>query len=455
MDKRAEILIRVVPVALAGGGPVLQTIQIDEWADALSKKHGIPVRRIGVAGQLSNFVDEQITGTAFPLDRTIEAATTVSSIYHNASSVLRQEMQYLYSIGIRHFAGVCCGYTSYGPLGLKRALAEINQANPDDPMTGNVIVQDSSFPDTDMLSAELDVSGYPTTRFHGPSYESTAHLKIIFTLNASVPFEIALSRRIPGGCAPVLSTVPLTRRYIEKWQEIGKTPRAHVRRRLDGKIGQWERVKADDWVVPLLASDIWDPDSIGKWMTREQYDTVEEGTLGLVRGLCQVAEKTSKPVFLPLVRSGADFILSQNLSNVHSMGSGASGVKPGVVLLPYEVLVQSSFVDLIVGADLIINRAVQSNSFSETILAGKPQLVITMPAAGYMEAELMAQGMKQGLLHYNDPPEEIGAEIFRVLTAPEYRQSMVSYQQTMLLSMFLDPEINFGHIMAEVAGLSL
>jgi hypothetical protein len=55
--KKSEALLRVVPVALAGGGPVTQTIQIDEWFNILNKKYTIPVRRLGVKSPRSEFVN--------------------------------------------------------------------------------------------------------------------------------------------------------------------------------------------------------------------------------------------------------------------------------------------------------------------------------------------------------------------------------------------------------------
>src|SRR5579859_6585277 len=164
--KRANVLLRIVPVALAGGGSVTQTTQIDEWLNILSKQHNVPVRRIRVAGHYASFVDEQITGTIYPLDRSIEQAVSVSGIYHNVTKAITDEVHYLYSMGVRNLAGVCCGYTSYGLFALKHALEEINTAHLNDRMTGKIIIQDSSFPDIDALSTELDDKGYPVTRFH-------------------------------------------------------------------------------------------------------------------------------------------------------------------------------------------------------------------------------------------------------------------------------------------------
>ena len=453
LDKQAEIILRIVPVALAGGGPVTQTTQIDEWLNLLNERYDVPVRRLGVAGHKAEFVDEQITGTIYPLDRLIQPATSISDIYHSVSIAVAEEIHYLYARGIRHFASVCCGYTSYGLFALQQVVGKLNKANPDDPITGNIIIQDSSFPDTDNLSTKLDSRSYPTTRFYGSSYQSTSHLRIIFTLNGAIPFDVALSNRVPDGCIPIMTSLPYTPRYIEKWQEIGEASKVEARRRLLNILPGWNKIKSTDWVVPFLASDIWDADSVGKWLTLEQYNTVVEGTLAIVNALCLLSEKTDRPIFLPLIRQGADWILSQNIVNVFSVDHQNSNSSSGVVVVPYDTLVQSSFIDLIGSANLVINRSVQSNAFVETIFAGTPQLVITIPAAGYMENELMAQGMKEGLLKYNHEDTDLSTKMYDVLTKPDYQTELVNSLQVTFDDLYSNSATNFGSILIKAAGL--
>ena len=142
LEKRSETLLRIVPVALAGGGSVTQTTQIDEWLDMLGKQHKIPVRRIGVAGPRPDFVDEQVTGVVYPLDRAIQPGSSVSDIYHHVSIAVTDELSYLYSIGIRHFTAVCCGYTSYGLFALHHAIETLNASHLHDSITDNVIIQE-------------------------------------------------------------------------------------------------------------------------------------------------------------------------------------------------------------------------------------------------------------------------------------------------------------------------
>jgi hypothetical protein len=456
LDKRAEVFLRVVPVALAGGGSVTQSIQIDEWLGILSEEYAVPVRRIGVAGLDASFVAEHITGAIHPLDRPIQPATTIGNIYHNASIAITEEMRYLYASGIRHFAGVCCGYTSYGLFALQQAMAALNTAHPDDPITANVIIQDSSFPDTDALSTEVDARGYPITRFYGPAYQSTPYLRVIFTLNGAVPFDIALSERVPPGCTPIMATYPFTPRYLAYWQEAGKMPKAQAREPLAGVLPGWAKIKPTDWVIPLVASGgCWDSSSVGKWMTAEQFTTVVEGTLTIVNALRAVAQQTDRPIFMPLIRKGAELVLAQNLADVSAITQWNADGPAGVVMLLYDTLPQSWFVNFVVGADLIINRAVQANSFVETILAQTPQLVMTIPAAGYMEAELMAEGMPHSLIRYNQDPRAISAEIYQLLTDPKYRDRQSSDLQAMFASMYANPAVNFGNVLARVACLSV
>jgi hypothetical protein len=450
IDKPAEVLLRIVPVALAGGGSVTQSIQIDEWLAMLSERHDLPVRRIGVAGYGGGFVDERITGRVYPLDRAITPGSTVAEIYRNVTSTIVQEVWNLYNQKVRHFLAVCCGYTSYGAFALKRAVEEVANTYPDDPISGNVIVQDSSFPDTDALSTELDADGYPVTRFHGPAYQSTPHLHVTFTLNGAVPFDVRLSRRCPPGCTALMTTFPYTPRYLASWQKNTRRKKAGARARLAALLPGWDTIGATDWIVPLIASGgCWDLTSVGKWMTCEQYDTVVQGTLALVQALQRVAKHTSKRVVLPIPRPGA--VLAQASLSVKSIEHADQADPPGVVLAPHDVLPQAAFMDLILGADLVVNRAVQANSYVETVLVHKPQLVMTIPAAGYMDAEAMAQALRRGVIQCNQGPEELADEIVRVLEVPGYRRALVRSMADTFTQMYVDPHTNFGDVLTELA----
>src|SRR5437660_1069697 len=141
-----------------------------------------------------------------------------------------------------------------------------------------------------------------------------------------------------------------------------------------------------DWVIPLVASGgCWEESNVGKWMTREQYETVEQGTLTLINAVRQVSERSGKRIFMPLIREGANFVLSKRMPGVYSIEQEPLDSRTGVVILPYDTLPQPSFIDLISGSDLVVHRTVQTNSFAETIFAQRPQVIMTIPAAGYMD----------------------------------------------------------------------
>ncbi len=456
LEKRAEALLRIVPVALAGGGSVTQATQIDEWLTMLGEQNDVPVRRIGVVSPRAGFVDEQVTGVIYPLDRAIEPASSVSEIYHNVCIAIAHELDYLYARGIRHFAAVCCGYTSYGLFALKKAMGKLNASHTNDPITANVIIQDSSFPDVDVLSTQLDSDGYPLTRFYGPAYRLTQYLRVVFTLNGAVPFDVTLSKRCPAGCVPVMTALPYTPRYIASWQSRAKISKSEARERLEQALPELARVTPADWLIPLVASGgCWEKASVGKWMTPEQFLTVEQGTLTLIAALRIVSEQTGRRIYLPLIRQGAVFALAQQLPGVYSIEEELTDGQTGVIILPYDTLPQPSFIELITASDLVVHRTVQTNSFAETIFAQAPQLVMTIPAAGYMEAELMAQSMEQGLIRYNQDPQEIASEIIRILTEPGQREALVNNLEDTFNSMYSNPESNFGIVLARVARLNL
>jgi hypothetical protein len=456
LDKRSEVLLRIVPVELAGGGSVTQATQIDEWLNILGKRHDITVRRIGVSSPVPGFVDEQVTGIIYPLDRAIQPASTVSGIYQNVCNAITSELYYLYSIGVRHFTAVCCGYTSYGLFALKQAIEKLNVSSEHDPMTGNVTIQDSSFPDVDVLNTQLDEQGYPLTRFYGPAYQSTQYLRVVFTLNGAVPFDVSLSKRSPVGCEPIMTALPYTPRYIVSWQERAMISKIEARKRLECVLPELTKITSSDWVIPLVASGgCWERASIGKWMTEEQYETVERGTLTLINALRCVSEQSDKLIFMPLIRQGADFVLTQQMSAVYSIEQVLSDFRTGVVILPYDTLPQPSFIELITGSDLVVHRTIQTNSFAETIFARVPQVIMTIPAAGYMEAELMARQMSQGLIRYDQEPKEIASELYRILTASDYKKELLTSLWATFSSLYSSPQSNFGNILAQVAGLSL
>ncbi len=453
-QRQAEIILRVVPVALAGGGPVTKTILFDEWLETLANKTRIPVRRIGVAADRPDFVDERMTGKFYPLDRTIEPADTISRIYENVYGVIKDELTELYESGYRYFLAVTKGYTSYLLFGLKKALEQINAQNPKDPMAGRILMEDCSFPDTDVLSQELDERGYPVTRFHGPSFQSTPYLEVVFAMSSPVFFDIKNSKRVPDGCSALVCSMPYTPRYMENLKKIGEQSKSEARTRLFAELPGWEKIDKEGLLIPFLTSDIWSPDSIGKWMTREQHDTVVEGTANLVRALVKVSRKMNKTVYLPMVNKGADFIISFNFDHVYTLETLGQPEAPAVALVSYVSLQQPDYFDLIAASDLVINRTAQSNSFAETIIVSTPQVVLTLPAAGYMEAEISARSLNRGVLEYNTPFGEMAEEMVKILNDPDYRKNLLQELGKMLYENYVHPDTNFGNLIAKTAGLT-
>lgn len=190
-------------------------------------------------------------------------------------------------------------------------------------------------------------------------------------------------------------------------------------------------------------------------MTREQFMTVEQGTVTLINALRDVSKHTGKRIFMPLIRQGANFVLAQQMPDVYSVEQEPLDVQTGVIVLPYDTLPQPSFIDLISGSDLVVHRTVQTNSFAETIFAEVPQVVMTIPAAGYMDAEMMASAMKQGLLTYNQDSTEIATEVYRILTEPDCQDMLVRSIEKLFSDMYVHPESNFGSVLAKVAGVNM
>jgi hypothetical protein len=61
--------------------------------------------------------------------------------------------------------------------------------------------------------------------------------------------------------------------------------------------------------------------------------------------------------------------------------------------------------------------------------------------------------MSQGLIRYNQEPEEIATELYRILTNSDYKKNLLANLWETFSSMYSNPESNFGNVLAKVAGL--
>jgi hypothetical protein len=63
--------------------------------------------------------------------------------------------------------------------------------------------------------------------------------------------------------------------------------------------------------------------------------------------------------------------------------------------------------------------------------------------------------MSQGLIRYDQEPKEIASELYRILTASDYKKELLTSLWATFSSLYSSPQSNFGNILAQVAGLSL
>jgi UDP-N-acetylglucosamine:LPS N-acetylglucosamine transferase len=175
--------------------------------------------------------------------------------------------------------------------------------------------------------------------------------------------------------------------------------------------------------------------------------------MGLAAALGLVASQMGRRIVMPIHASGARFILDRRIPSVKRLQDWTGASQAGIAVLEFDGLRQATFADLITRADVVINRAVQANSFPETILAGRPQLVITMPAAGYMDSELMADKMPCARCRYDEAPEKLAGAIGRLLFDEAARNACVKSLRSMLHASFAAPGANFGCILAQAIGI--
>jgi hypothetical protein len=363
----AEAVVICLPKPLAGKGTARQLAQA--WA-------GLRPRVEGAGGVEVHYVGPPLHGVEIdevpaPL-ATVRSAADVSDTYRHVSYAMRQALGLLAERGLRRVAVVAMGYTAFGPEAVHRAVAELAAGGAG--MSVTVLLVDSAYPDTDGESESLDAGGWPVSRFHAPAYRSSDRVRTVFLLTSAYRYDPAIvDPRAPRGMEGVaVIAPPYPDAYVERVTRLGARARAAA--------------APGDLIVPLVSSDIWSPESVGAWMTAEQYETVTAGTRAVLTALVHVARRRNRRIRVPLDTAAAAFVAREPIAGVALDGSAGAG-EP-VLLRPYRDLSQDEHTRLLASADLAVSRtAGQANATVVLALARTPNLVIDMPARGYMQSE--------------------------------------------------------------------
>ena len=392
---KVDTIILHLPKPLAGKGTARQLEQASFGMTDLMKT--IDVFYIGPRIKNSSSLLSQPFEEVMPGKNNPE-------VFSKVYEALEKAVNRLYLKGKRHLGFACFGYVMFGTEALRRILNQFNKDKQhDEKLTAVAAVIDSAYPDTEEINFQLDGQGRPLSRFYNPGYISTEYLDTFFLMTSAYPFNLDIlnARKPKGMTGSSIVTLPYTQDYINLLMDKGATPKEDAINLLKGKIIGFENIDTDDIIIPLLSSDIWDSNSIGKWMTEREYKTCTQGTLNIIKALAKVAYLLNKRVFLPIDESALNLIKSVKLENTF-FGDKLSKL-PALYICPYKDLPQEDHTIMIASSDIAIGRTGgQANATAVAMLSKKPYLVIDMPHYNYMQSYLTSLSMIRDIECDND-----------------------------------------------------
>ncbi len=374
-----------LPKPLAGMGTNRQLQGVVAGVKAMTASSGIDFGFIGPAIPGADPCLEH------PLAE-IPAADTVAGSYRRATAAFTAALRQLEDRGLRRLAVLCMGYTAYGPESLKRAVRAVREEGRRGPERLDVFIIDSAYPDTDRKESALDAEGWPASRFYTPAFQSDETIRISFLLTSAYDYNAALlNQRCPEGLTGVsVVAPPYTDDYLAELEADGDSARARGVGVLSTLFPEVAGIAPEDLLVPLVSSDVWSEDAVGVWMTREAHRSCTRGTESIARALVMVSGRVGRRIWMPIDTAGADFLIGLAIDGLRVSDPGKPiGTEAAVVLVPYRGLPQSAHTTLLGAAHLAVSRTGgQANATCVLGLTKTPNVVIDMPACGYMQSEL-------------------------------------------------------------------
>ena len=332
-----------------------------------------------------------------PATVTIPVADEVPATFKLVTAALEAHLGALVRDGVRRALLVSMGYTAFGPEALKRAMASLARSEEGRALEVELLIVDSAFPDTDEEDHRLDDEGWPLGRFYTPAYAATARSRVWFLITSAYDYDLdMLHARTPPGLTGVgIISPPYTDAYVvglaARASEARREGRAGLAARLTGRVAAIDRLRDDALVVPIVSSDVWSPSHVGAWMSPEEHETCTGGTRAVLEALVSLSEELGRPVYVPVDRAGAACFAANAPAGVSACVNPGDAPSPGarVVLGGYRNLPQDDHARLLAVADLAVSRTGgQSNAAVVLAMTGVPNVVMDMPARGYMQSEL-------------------------------------------------------------------
>lgn len=385
-----EAVLLTLPTALAGKGTARQLTEAAAYLSRRLEASDVPFAYVGRP------VEDGGSELQKPWREVAPYEPGVPGIYRATARAFREAFEALHARDVRRVAVLCMGYTGYGPEAIKRSLAELARGGRR--MEAVVCLADSAYPDTDVLDRETDAQGWPISRFYGPAYRSVPGAQILFFLTSAYPYDPAvLNRRVPPGIVSAGVIVPpYSDEYVERIETAGREGREEGLGEVASRLPGLEARDDDDLLIPIVGSDIWSTSAIGAWMSAPQHDSCLKGTAAIVRALVTAGDRLGKRIWVPIDVAGADYLREEKLPGVTVLlpGEVARGAAR-VFVSPYRDLSQRDHARLLGASDLAISRTGgQANSTVVLALARTPNLVLDMPACGYMQSELTSLAVR-------------------------------------------------------------
>ncbi len=380
-----DAIILCLPKPLAGFGT---SRQLEGIATGLERAVG--------SGVLCVYVGPSIENSAPLLARpfeTVGQTTGVSETYREVTRAFRRTLERLSHQGRKTIGVLSMGYTSFVPEAARRAWDEISALNGLESLW--IAFIDSAYPDTDEPQRSVGADGWPTGRFHGPAYASTESIDTLFLITSAYNYDVRiLNERAPDGLrASAVVAPPYTDQYISELERYVMEGRSSGTCRLGQFLPPLRRASENDLVIPVVASDIWSANAVGAWMREDEYQTCIRGTGSILRALELVADELKRRIWVPIDRGCMELATSLSGPRIGIVETSAK-TEHAVCVVPYHGLSQPDHCRLLGASDLAISRTGgQANATVVLSLGMIPNVVIDMPARGYMQSELSSLGM--------------------------------------------------------------
>lgn len=360
----------------------------------------IPFKVISRKIQTFQGFECSLIGTPPSPDYEFDSTEETKDIYNNSFVIILNALEDLYDQGKRNILFLQRGYISYGLWAVKRAQ-EVLQAR-DKNLNIRIVWDDSSDPDTDEASYDLDYNSIPISRFYAPAYKDTYGLIYNWHKNPSEDLRI-----MPNMAGHQMVSNPYPQKYLDWLKQAANISQAEAREKIS-KIFPFMNfdIKENDLLIPIMASGgCFQQENVDKWMTLAQYESVVTCTKNILNGLQKATENENKKIFIACAPECVElmekfFKKSKNL-----------------IAIPLNVISQENILYMYLASDTVIQRATHSISASQSPALKQLCLTAVMPALGYMDVEKMAQDVtNRGLgivLDWSD--EKLGEKIFDII----------------------------------------